>query len=196
MRIAVAALFILFIAALNVAAVVADKSVKPIGRSLNRLEIGMIIPLIGNLIIILSGRYHYSMWGYYIYFVGMDIAVYRVLVFTMDYFEMKWPFKALKFFVWSLIAADGIQYFLNPTYHHAFALQSIKFDGYNYFLLVSYTGQTYHRIVCYGMFFIALVLSIIKTVRSPKIYRERYLVVTIAMMMSCMLETFYIFSRT
>ena len=196
MRIAVAVLFILFIAALNVTAVVAGKSVKPIGRSLAKLEIGMIVPLIGNLIITLTGRYHYSMWGYYIYFVGMDIAVYRVLVFTMDYFEMKWPFKALKFFVWSLIAADGIQYFLNPTYHHAFALQAIKIDGYNYYLLVSLSGQTYHRIICYGIFFIALVLSIIKTVRSPKIYRERYLVVSIAMIMACMLETFYIFSRT
>ena len=196
MRIAVAVLFILFIAALNVTAVVAGKSVKPIGRSLAKLEIRMIVPLIGNLIITLTGRYHYSMWGYYIYFVGMDIAVYRVLVFTMDYFEMKWPFKALKFFVWSLIAADGIQYFLNPTYHHAFALQAIKLDGYNYYLLVSLSGQTYHRIICYGIFFIALVLSIIKTVRSPKIYRERYLVVSIAMIMACMLETFYIFSRT
>ena len=196
MRIAVAALFILFVAALTVVAVVAEKSVKPIGRSLNKLEIGMIVPLIGNLIIILSGRYHYSMWGYYIYFVGMDIAIYRVLVFTMDYFEMKWPFKTLKYLVWALIAADGVQYFLNPTYHHAFALQAIKFDGYNYYLLVSLAGQTYHRVICYGIFFVALILCVIKTVKSPRIYRERYSVVTIAMVMACVMETFYIFSRT
>lgn len=196
MRVTVAILFGIFIAALIVSAVIAGKSVKPIGRSLRKLQVGILVPLIGNLIIILSGKYFYSLAGYYIYFIGMDIAVYCAIRFTMDYCEMRWPFKALKYIVWGLIAVDGIQYFLNPIYHHSFTLQAIKLNGYNYYLLVTFAGQTYHRIVAYGMFVIALVLCIVKQVNSPKIYRERYSVVTVAMIMSCLLESFYIFSRT
>ena len=196
MRLAVSCVFGAFVVALTVTAVIAAKSDKPIGPTLRRLQVGFLIPLIGNMIIIMSGRYFYSLAGYYVYFIGMDIAVYRVLIFTMEYCELNWPIKNLKYFVWGLIAIDGIQYALNPWLHHSFTLQAIKAYGYNYYLNVTYAGQNYHRIICYGIFTIALLLCIYKLVKSPKIYRERYLVMTVTMIMSCLMETFYIFSRT
>ena len=196
MRLAVSCIFGAFVVALVIAAIISSRSDKPIGPTLKRLQIAFLIPLIGNMIIIMSGQYFYSLTGYYIYFIGMDIAVYRVLIFTMEYCELNWPIKYLKHLVWTLIVIDGIQYALNPFTHHAFTLQAIRAYGFNYYLNVTYAGQNYHRIICYGIFTIALLLSIYKLVKSPKIYRDRYLVLTVAMILSCLMETFYIFSRT
>lgn len=196
MRIAVSVVFVVFIAALMSAAVVSSKSEKPIGQSLTRLQLGMIVPLVGNLIIILSSTYANSLIGYYIFFIGMDVAIYHVLIFTMDYCELKWPSRAVKAFVWFIFGVDAFQYILNPVFHHSFALQAIKLYGKNYYLLISHPGHVFHRVICYGIFTIALIICMIVLIRSPKIYRDRYLVITAAMVLSGMLETFYIFSRT
>ena len=69
MRLAVSCVFGAFVVALTVTAVIAAKSDKPIGPTLRRLQVGFLIPLIGNMIIIMSGRYFYSLAGYYVYFI-------------------------------------------------------------------------------------------------------------------------------
>ena len=196
MRVAAAAFFLSLITALVVAAVIAAKSEKPIGRTLSKLEIGIMLPLIGNVIIFLSGSFHYSMLGYYIYFYGMAISLYCILCFTLDYFELGRQAKVLRQTALALIAIDGIQYLLNSSFHHSFTLQAIKLAGYNYYLVVPFAGQAYHRIICYAIYAVALILSIIKSFKSPRLYRERYSVVTIALILSGALETFYIISRT
>lgn len=196
MRITVAVVFVVFIAAILAAAVVASKSEKPISVSLVKLQIGILIPVVGNLVIILSSTYYYSLLGYYIYFIGMNIAVYCILMFTIDYCELKRFSKFIKYMSWVLITVDIIQYTFNPTFHQAFNLQAIKLYGSNYFLVIPYIGQTLHRVICYGMYVLAVIICVIKVIRSPKIYRERYSVSAVALFLTGLLETFYIFSRT
>ena len=53
--------------------------------------------------------------------------------------------------IYVFISTDVIQLLLNPVFGHAFVLQKTEVDGAPYFLMSPLLGQTYHRIVCYGI---------------------------------------------
>lgn len=57
-------------------------------------------------------------------------------------------------------------------------------------------GQTFHRVVDYGILAAVLVIFIVKVIKSPKINSERYSVILAAMVITTVWETAYIFSRT
>ncbi len=195
MRTVYACIFTVFIAALIVCAVKSRRSLNPIADSVRRLIIGVLIPVVGNYLLIVPGPKLVSDIGRYVYFIGMVICVYRVLRFTMDYCNIEWKNKLLKYTVWGFIAVDGIQLLLNIFTHHAFSVEKTMVDGYAYYLLVPHWGQSLHRVIVYGIFFASLGVIIVKLIMSPRIYKERYSTMTAAMVISCLVESYYIFSR-
>ena len=84
-RVLFSIIFVVLILALGNCAQTAFHSHKAIGRSVALLLIGLIPPVIGNLVIISSTYKLGATIGSYIYFLGMDLAVYALLRFTFDY---------------------------------------------------------------------------------------------------------------
>ena len=157
---------------------------------------GLIPPVSGNLLIIASTNRIISTIGYYIYFLGMNFVMYALLRFTLDYCLLKWPNRAVRNFVHGLLLVDTIQYFLNPIFHQAFTTEAIKVGGYDYYGLVPFVGEVFHRIVDYGIFFAVLIIFFVKVIKTPRIYSERYSTLLITMILVGVWETFYIFSRS
>lgn len=85
MRIAFAIIFVALIVALIVCHRNAHRSAKTIAASVALLIGALIPPLIGNLIIITSSWKALSTVGYYIYFLGMDMVMFALLRFALDY---------------------------------------------------------------------------------------------------------------
>ena len=183
------------IAALLLCQHIARKSKKKIGRSVALLLTGLIPPVTGNLLIIASRDQTLSTIGYYIYFLGMNFVMFALLKFTFEYCLLNWPSKSVRNLVYSLLTIDTIQYAFNPFFHQAFSTEAIVVDGANYYRLVPYFGQTFHRIVDYGIFFAVLIIFATKVIRVPHIYVERYSSLLITMILVGIWETFYIFSR-
>ena len=190
-----AILYILLVAALGACAAAARRSRRRSGRSVALLCVSLIPPVVGNLILIASGSRALSTVGCYIYFIGMDLAMLSLLNFTFDYCMIEWPSRALRSAVFGLLALDAAQLALNLVFHHAFAIESIPVDGFAYFRLKPLAGQTFHRIVDYGAFGAVLVIFLVKLVRAPRIYSERYSVILLTMVSVGLWQTFYIFSR-
>lgn len=197
MRLTVSVVFIVLIIALMVCIVFARRSKKAIGNYVAFLLAGMASPVLGNLILIIATNETVANIGCYIYFLGMDTAVYSILHFAYKYCEIGGgkPNRALKTFVLSLIAVDLIHYLLNPFIHMSFSTEKIIVENRAYFRLIPHIGQTYHRIVCYGIFFSILVLFLVKAIKASRVYAEKYWIMFFCIAVTGAVETYYIFSR-
>ena len=196
MRYSFAVLYIVMILALLACISVARRSYKKIKGSVVMLLAMLIPPMIGNLIIILSTEKIPATIGCYIYFIGMDAVIMALLRFSFQYCVLAWRRNKLKYLVYTLITVDVVQYALNPFFRHAFDTEAIQVDGRNYYRLIPYIGQTYHRIVVYGIFIAVLLIFLVKLIRSPRVYMERYLVILVTMLATGAWQSYYIFSRT
>lgn len=196
MRYSFAVLYIVMILALLACISVARRSYKKIKGSVVMLLAMLIPPMIGNLIIILSTEKIPATIGCYIYFIGMDAVIMALLRFSFQYCVLAWRRNKLKYLVYTVLTIDVVQYALNPFFGHAFDTEAIQVDGRNYYRLIPYLGQTYHRIVVYGIFIAVLLMFLVKMIRSPRVYMERYLVILLTMLATGAWQSYYIFSRT
>ncbi len=194
MRTAFSVIFIALIVALIRCHRSAHRSNKAIGASVALMIGALIPPLIGNLIIVASSWEKVSTVGYYIYFLGMDAVMFALLRFTLDYCRI--PKARLQSLALIPLGIDVVQYAVNPFTGHCFATEAIDVGGRAYYRLLPYLGQTFHRVVDYGILAAVLVIFIVKVIKSPKINSERYSVILAAMVITTVWETAYIFSRT
>ena len=194
MRTTVSVVFIVLIFALGICAILASRSKRRIGKYVAWLILGMMIPILGNLIIIASSHRVFSNIGYYVYFIGMDAAVISILYFTYAYCELGKPKKIVRVLVASLLTVDLVHYILNPFIEKSFSLQISLVDGGVYYRMIPRIGQTYHRFACYGIFIATLIIFIVVTVKASKVYVEKYMVILLSMIITGAVETYYIFS--
>ena len=189
-------LFIILIAALLICVAAAKRSHKAIGSYVAFLICALIPPVTGNLIIISSEDQLLSIVGCYIYYLGMDVVMLALLQFTFQYCRIQWPNKAVRFLVYALLAADAIQLLCNPFFGHAFSTERILVDSAPYYRLIPYAGQTFHRIVDYGIFVAVLLIFLFRLLRAPSIYSEKYSVILLSAVLGGCWQSYYIFSRT
>ena len=196
MRFIISGVFSILIFLLLGCLVNAKQSKKEIGNYVAFLLAGMASPVIGNLIIILAKTQIHATIGYYAYFLGMDVAVYTIFIFAHAYCEMGKRNRKVMILIWSLISLDILHYILNPFLGLSFSTEMITVDGQPYYRLIPYIGQTYHRVICYGIFFAELIIFIVKALKSTRIYAEKYWIMASAIGLTGAVETYYIFSRT
>ena len=195
MRKAFASVIMILTAVLCVCIFFARRSRKPIGKNVAALVAALIPPMIGNLLIIMTQDHLVADIGSYMYFLGMDLIMFAMARFTVRYCDIQ-GHKTILCLIYILLAVDAVQLLLNPVFNHAFDHEVIEFDGASYFRLIPHLGQTFHRIVIYGVLAIFLIRYAVMTIRSPRVDAERYLVILLAMIVTAIWQTFYIFSRT
>lgn len=194
MRTVASVVFAILILSLAVCAVFSMRTKRRIAKYVTALLFGLIVPILGNLIIIVSSDRILSFIGYYVYFIGMDAAVMSILAFTHAYCEVKRPKLPVKIVVYSLLGTDILQYILNPFLGLSFSMQVAPVDGRTYYRMVPHIGQSYHRVVCYGIFIVSLIIFAVVTVKASRIYVEKYMVIFLSMVATGAVESYYIFS--
>ncbi len=185
--------------ALILCIVLAKRSRKSISGAVAFLLSAIIPPIVGNTIIVASGNEIVATIGCYIYYMGMDLFMYAMLRFAFKYCSISWSNKSNKYirgFVHSILIIDIIQFLLNPFFGHAFETEKIIVDDFPYYSMIPHLGQTYHRIVCYGIFLAVIIIYIVMLVRTPRIYSEKYSIILLSLVVGGLWQTAYIFSRT
>ena len=197
MRITFATIYILLIILLGIFGVMSKRSSKSIGLAVSYLLFTFIVPITGNLIIVLSQNELLSTIGSYTYFIGMDLMAFSLFDFTLAYCNIPWRLHKKKCSaIYILLTVDILQYFFNPFFGQAFGMEALVVDGNPYYRLVPYLGQTFHRIAVYFAFLTTFGIFVYKTVRVPRIYSEKYYVILFTMGIAGLWQTYYIFSRT
>ncbi len=177
-------------------AVRCSRSHKRIAKAVRLLDLSLIPPMIGNLIIIGSSIKEFSLIGCYIFFIGMDLVMAALVNFTAKYCKAFCKSHRKSFIMYILLGLDAAQMMLNPFFGHAFDLEATIVQDLPYYRLVPFYGQTIHRVVIYTVFFFVILVFIIASIKTARIYRERYSIILIVMALVGLWETFYIFSRT
>ena len=196
MRIKIAVILIILIAMLIACAIKAARSEKSIGRSVSILLCSIIPTVFGNFLIMITTNQLVAYTGYYFYFLGMDLVLYSIFCFIIEYCHIKNYATFSKRTILILFGLDYIQYIFNIFFHQAFDTEPIDVEGTIYIQMVPYLGQIFHRILDYGLLAIILLILVYKTVKSPRIYSERYYVILVTLVVVALWQTYYVFSRT
>ena len=196
MRVVLSIIFIVLILILGVCSFFSFKSRKQIGKSVAILMIALIPPVLGNLFIISSPYEILSTIGCYIYFLGMDLVMVAMIRFTFDYCGINFHNRLIKTILYVILALDAVQLLINIGTGHAFYLELTQAYGADYWKFIPLWGQTVHRVVDYSILGAILIFFIVKTILTPKLYMEKYLVILLAMIAVSAWQTFYIFSGT
>ena len=196
MRLTFAVIYILLIAILGLFGVISRRSTKAIGLAVSYLCFSFIVPIAGNLVIVLSQNEILSTIGSYTYFIGMDLMAFSLFDFTLAYCNISWKGNKKIYFIYAILTLDILQYLFNPFTGHAFGMEGTIVDGAPYYRLVPYLGQTLHRITVYFAFASSLGIFVVKAIRVPRIYAEKYYIILFTMVIAAAWQTYYIFSRT
>ena len=192
--------FALLIVTLLICGFVSVRSDKPIGKQVHFFCLSLIPPVLGNMIIIGATTRSAALVGCYIYYIGMDFIMYTLINFTNEYCRIKSEHgkgrESVPSWMKYILLVDIVQMLLNIFTGHAFSLQEIEAYGKPYFIMNPLLGQTFHRIVCYGVMLIVLIVFVARTIKAHRLYKERYIVILLSMILGTMWQTFYIFSRT
>ena len=196
MRLAYVILFSFQVFVLVMCIIETKRSYKPTASTVSLFVSSLILPIIGNLVLIATDNRTIALIGCYAYFIGMDMVVFGLMRFTVVYCQVSMRSRFLRYTAYAALILDVVQYALNPFLKHAFDIEQIEVDGYAYYRLVPYIGQAYHRVVCYVIFFVLILVPIWKIIKSPKIYWERYLVLLGTFLGTAAVQAYFIFSRT
>lgn len=115
MRETFAIIYILLIILLGLFGTISRRSSKSVAKPVSYLQFTFIVPIIGNLILVLSENEFLSTIGSYIYFIGMDLMVMCLFDFSLSYCGISWRNHKKKCMIlYSILTIDIIQYFFNP----------------------------------------------------------------------------------
>lgn len=194
MRLAFGIMFMAIIIAITVCTRIARRSGKRMGFAAASLLAPLILPMAGNMVIILSGNRALSLIGCYVYYLGLDVSIAALIHYTYVYCRIAKSQKWYLYLAHGLLMIDVIQLLLNPFFHHAFRLVEKQVEGYPYFDMVPLWGQQFHRAVDYLLLAGVIATFIIRVVRAPRLQRQRYSVILYALILVSAWETAYIFS--
>ena len=194
MRLVFGIVFSIFILALAACAGIARRSGKQIGFAAFILLAALILPMAGDLIIIISGNRSLSVAGWYLFYLGMDLSMAALLHFTYIYCRITHPRKWLRNMGYGLLMINVIQLLLNPLFHHAFAVGETEMEGLPYYQVIPDIGQQFHRAVVYILLAGIVITFAVWLIRAPKLQKERFSDILLTLVVVSGWETVYIFS--
>ena len=196
MRLRLIVILIVLIAALLVCAFLALRSKKKLSNNVAALLLAIVPPMLGNCLIIASISELVSVIGMYIYFIGMDVMVIALIWFSVRYCNLGDRARRGVILATLLTDVDIIQILLNPVLGLTFTTRTVMVEGLPYYAVDPLIGQTFHRVIVYGIFLAALVTFAYKCATASRFNVERYAVILATMIFGGAWQTFYIFSGT
>jgi hypothetical protein len=137
MRNAIAVIMSLMAIALIVCAQISKRSTKDIAPKVTHFLYSLLPPVIGNLLIIVGRTEGISLFGRYLSACGIDITMYCLLDFTLQYCGLNWHKSFHKILI-TLISLDIIQLLCNLLWGHAFSPKLRMAYGEPYYDVVSH----------------------------------------------------------
>ena len=195
MRNVIAIVISLVAAALIGCAVVSRRSDQEIAPKVTNFLLSLLGPVVGNLLLIVAHTEIPALIGRYLYAATIDIAIYCLLDFTMQYCGLKWN-KLWHRLLLGVIVLDIVQFLLNLVFGHAFSTDVMMADGAPYYNVRSYWGRNVHLGLVYVIMAAVLIILLVKAIRSARIYSEKYSIMFSLLLFVGLWEIFYLFSRT
>lgn len=189
-------LLVLFSAALAGASGLAKKNRKPIGKEVGRLLITTVLPIAGNIVLLLARSSQEAQAAYFIFLMGTDIMFLYLIRFTVAYCGFwgysYWVYRTMKV----LTVLDGVQLALNPIWGHAYRVAEVPLSGGRvYYDLLTGPGHVIHLLLSAAYLAIIVATLLARIYRTPKAYVERYVIVLVSILLTTMWQMHSIFAH-
>ena len=172
MRQLLSIIFVAEIIGLVVCAIISVRSKRKYSNPVAILLFGLIVPVLGNLFIIASDIRDLSLVGCYVYFIGMNIAMFTVFNFCFEYCNFNKKYMWMKYAIAGILVLDTIQLLVNLKTGHAFTLELIhNVYGSDYYRFIPHIGQTIHRVIDYSILAGVLVVFLVRSIIVSRVYR-------------------------
>ena len=175
----------------------ARRSHKAIGRSVAWFDCALVMTLLGNLIMVGAHNTELTEIGCYINFVGMNVVMLSLMNFSAAYCKIagQETKHRIPVFNYLILGADAIQIALNPFFGHAFTLDAMNIHDKIHYRIVPRSGYIIHMIVDYFILFEVFLIFLILVIRTSRIYREKYTVILVTMLIVWAWQAYNIISR-
>ncbi|MBQ2464695.1 MAG: EAL domain-containing protein [Treponema sp.] len=164
------------------------------GKEIFSFLIFSLLPLLGNLLITANTNYKICLLGYYVYMIGTNFMFYSITIFFATVFSTMTPFS--KRLVMAIVILDSASLLANPIFGHVFSIIPVTLNGIRiYYALVSHTWHYVHLVLSYLLFFNMFMILVRGTIKTPRIYCERYIIIIVCLTITAIWETTYIFQN-
>jgi len=193
-------IFMFLIIVQLVCSFIAYKSDRPIKKYTIRLNLAIIIPIVANILIINSYLFNKKIveYSYYLSYIGMTIILITLVYFTTAY--CKGVDKEHKhrppYIMYIIGTIDIIQITLGIFLNHVITIEETLVEGKIYYCDYPLIGLTMHRIIDYSIFVSTLLIYIVCAIKTSKLYREKYIIIIITMLLAGITQGAFIASRT
>ena len=190
-------LFIVLLIVQLICSILSFKSKKSIGKYTGRLNLAIMIPIVGNLIILQANSEGVATIGYYISYIGMSLILLALTQFTVIYCQNIEPYKPHKRYYLMYIIGffDIFQLLLGTVFKHVFKIEQIMLNKDVFYMDISSFGLTLHRILNYIIFFCIIITYIVCSVKATKLYKEKYITIFGILSLAGILQALFIFSK-
>ncbi len=145
-----------------------------VAYSLNHLLTATLVPLVSNLVSVVTKEQYIAEIGYLLYLVGLNLFAYLLLAFIMDFCEIKYRGSRYKMLITVLVLANTAALCLNPFFHHVFVVKPDYTPNGDLFFVVE---SNYGRYLNFAVVVFVVCISIqVLIVRMRRKAIERFMV--------------------
>ena len=181
-----------------VCSILSFKSKKSIGNYVGRLNIAIMIQIIGNLIVLRASHEAVSEIGYYTSYIGMIFILCTMTQFTVKYCKGIEPERQhSKYYLMYVIGGfDLFQLLLGTILHHVFKIEKIVLPNKEVFYMnTSEIGLIFHRVLMFIILTCIIITYIICTIKASKLYKEKYVTILVVLIVTGIAEALFIYSQ-
>lgn len=149
-----------------------------------------------NIAIVLTNSQSFSVAAYSLYFACMDIVLYYLFRFTLDFSGIGKQ-KLVNLRLWRILLwIDAVCMLLNPVARYAFDCKSVlnKY-GELCFKPVFRFPFYFHLFLCYMLIAFGFTVLIYKLVKSSELYREKYVFLLVVLAFIVLANAIYLFTE-
>lgn len=165
-----------------------------LARAMRVLAFSGILPVVTNIVAFATTDFKISEIFFSLFFMSIDELLVHLLLFIRLYSDQKDSYLRHRVVMAILIVVDNISILLNIFFHHAFEVEQVYFKGATYYVATKiYTPYYVHLIICYLMCMISFLILIRKTISSPSIYKIKYYMILLPLIIVVIVDGMAIF---
>ncbi len=179
-----------------IAGIAAYRDGRKVARSVAKLLVAAIVPMLANILLVLTDDEILARMGFVLFFIGTDWMLLAIYRFIMDY--CNYPYEGSRNrTIWIVIMGiDTLSVFLNPFFHHVFDVTpDYMADGHLIYKLVSLWYHKVHLAINALVMVIALLYLIRKITETSRVYLEKYFFILVVMLVTGAWEFYTIFAK-
>lgn len=195
MREAYVIAFIVTALILGACVVGAAGSERRIAVAVKKILIAALYSVVANIVVVISQNELVCTIGYSLFSIGIIWLLYYVFHFILQYAGNEHPMLYNKKLMILFLMADTVSMILNIFLHHAFECEAVLTESGELFYRITenYLAYDLHLILSYLLVVMGFATLIYKIIKSPSMYRGKYLLVLLILAMIVLGDAAYVF---